>query len=130
MRVIPDDLTVSAEAHEGPVQPHTATLHALPISCHHTVRSVAYQAYSSLWRDQPDRAERWHRISNMDQVFGVGRPLRTMSNAVVQAAMAEMREMEVPEEDIKLHMDNFAALMLWADDWGFVRWNRGSKQLA
>lgn len=126
MRVIPDDLTVSAKAQQGPPQPRTATLHALPISYHHTVRSVAYQAYRSLWRNEPDRAQRWHRVSNMDQVFGVGRPLRSMSNVVVHAAIREMEEMEVPAEDIKQHLDNFAALMLWADRWGFIRWGRSS----
>ena len=24
---------------------------------------------------------------------------------------------------IDQHLDNFACLMLWADGWGFVRWN-------
>jgi hypothetical protein len=60
----------------------------------------------------------------MDQVFGVGRPLRTISEQVVTAASQEMEEMGVPDEVIRQHLDNFAALMLWADDWGFVRWGR------
>ena len=130
MRVIPDDLNVSTEAPYGPSQPRTATLHALPISCHHTVRSVAYQAFRTLWADEPDRAQRWKRVSNMDQVFGVGRPLWTISKYVVSAAVQEMEEMGMPDDVIKQHLDNFACLMLWADGWGFVRWNRRSEALA
>lgn len=126
MRVIPDDLTILTEAQEGSSEARTAPLLTLPISCHHTVRSVAQEAYRSLWTDGPDRAERWRRVSNMDQLFGVGRPLRTMSNAVVQAVIREMGEMEMPEEVIRQHLDDFGCLMLWADDWGFVQWGRQS----
>lgn len=60
----------------------------------------------------------------MDQVFGVGRPLRTITEAVVAAAVYEMKEMGMCEEVIRQHLDNFACLMLWADDWGFIRWGR------
>ena len=130
MRVIPDGLAIPNDASYGPSKPRTATLHTLPISCHHTVRSVAYQAYRTLWADEPDRAERWRRVSNMDQVFGVGRPLRTMSGAVVEAAIHEMHEMDMPKDHIKQHLDNFAALMLWADRWGFIRWGRPSEREA
>ena len=49
-----------------------------------------------------------------------------MSHGVVQAAIREMHEMDMPEDHIKQHLDNFAALMLWADDGGFVRWGRPS----
>ena len=85
---------------------------------------MAYTAYRTLWADEPDKAKRWKRISNMDQVFGAGRPLRTMSHAVVQAAIREMHEMEMPEDHITQHMDDFATLMIWADDFGFIRWGR------
>jgi hypothetical protein len=60
----------------------------------------------------------------MDQVFGVGRPLRTIGQKVVDAAVQEMEEMAMPKDVIRQHLDNFAALMLWADEWGFVRWGR------
>lgn len=122
MRVPKDFKGVTAEAPYGPSQPRTATLHALPTPCHHTVRSVAYRAYRTLWADEPDRAERWHRVSNMDQVFGIGRPLRTMSGDVIKAAIQEMEEMGMPEDVIMQHMDNFAALVLWAGDNGFFGW--------
>jgi len=118
------------EATYGPLQPRTATLLALPMSCRHTVRSVAQEAYRTLWAALPDRAERWRRVSNMDQVFGIGRPLVTISKQVVASAVQEMEEMGMPEPVIKQHLDNFASLMLWADGWGFVRWNRPSQPVA
>jgi hypothetical protein len=122
---VPHDLTGDpTEAPYGPLQPRTATLLTLPISCHHTVRSVAQEAYKTLWVDEPDRAERWRRVGNMDQVFGVGRPLRTFSKQVVAAAVQEMDEMGMPDDDVRQHLDNLAALMLWADGWGFIRWGR------
>ena len=124
MRVIPDDLAIQTEALQRPLEPRTATLYTLPISCHHTVRSVAYLAYSTLWATEPDRAERWRRIGNMDQVFGIGRPLRTISKQVLSAAIQEMEEMGMSEEVITQHLDDFACLMLWTDRWGFVRWGR------
>lgn len=113
-----------------PSQLRTATLLTLPISGHHTVRSVAQNAYRSLWADEPDRAERWCRVGNMEQVFGVGRPLRTITEAVVAAAVHELKEIGMPEDVIREHLDNFAALMLWADDWGFVRWGRSPTPVA
>ena len=127
MRVIPDDLAVAGEAQNGPSRLCTATLHALPISCHHTVRSVTYRAYRTLWADEPDRTERWRRISYMDQVSGIGRPLRTMSHGVVNAAIQELEEMGMPEDVMEKHLDNFASLMLWADEWRFITWGRRSE---
>ncbi len=124
MRVTDDFKCPSTDAPYDPLEPHTATLLALPISRHHTVRSVAYQAYRTLWADEPDRAERWRRVSNMDQVFGIGRPLRTISKSVLGAAIEEMEQMGMPEPVIRHHLDDFACLMLWADEWGFVRWGR------
>ncbi len=122
---VPHDLKGSpTEANYGPSQPRTAPLLALPIWCHHTVRSVAQEAYRTLWADQPDRAERWRRVSNMDQLFGVGRPLRTITRQVIGAVYREMAEMGMSEEIIYQHADDFACLMRWADDWGFVRWDR------
>lgn len=111
---------------QSPLEPRTAALLAMPMSWCHTVRSVAQEAFRTLWAEEPDRAERWRRVGNMDQVFGVGRPLRTISNNVVAAAIQEMEEMGMPETDIRQHLDNFACLMLWADHWGFVRWGRSS----
>ena len=124
MRVIPEDLAILAEAPQGPLEPRTATLHTLPISCHHTVRSVAYRAYRTLWATEPDRPERWRRVGNMDEVFGIGRPLRTICKQVLAAAIQEMEEMGMPKGVIRQHLDDFAYLMLWADSWGFVRWGR------
>jgi uncharacterized ubiquitin-like protein YukD len=127
MRVIPnDDLPVTTEAQQGPSDPRTASLHDLPISDDHTVRSVSQHAFKTLWIDEPDRRQRWNRIGNMDKVFGRGRPLRTISDGVVKAAIQELREMAMPEDHIKQHLDNFAVLMLWADDWRFIRWGRPS----
>jgi hypothetical protein len=63
----------------------------------------------------------------MDQIFGIGRPLRTMSHAVVNAAIQELEELGLPEDVIEKHLDNFASLMLWADDWRFIRWGRRSE---
>jgi hypothetical protein len=60
----------------------------------------------------------------MDQVFGIGRPLVTITKQVVASAIQEMEEMGMSEDVIKQHLDNFACLMLWADGWGFVRWGR------
>ena len=130
MRVTPDFTCSPNETQYGPSQPRTATLLTLRISCHHTVRSVAQQAYRSLWAGEPDRAERWHRVGNLDQVFGIGRPLRTISKQVVSAAIQEMGEMGMSEDVVRQHLDNFACLMLWADEWGFVRWGRSTEQVA
>lgn len=130
MRVPHDFKDNLTEAPCSPSEARTATLLALPMSRRHTVRSVAQEAYRTLWATEPDRAERWRRVTNMDQVFGVGRPLRTISRQVLGAAIHEMEEMGIPEEAIKQHLDNFACLMLWADGWGFVRWNRPSKPFA
>ena len=122
MRVLPDVLAFPTKARQSSSQPRTAHLLTLTISCHHTARSVAQEAYGTLWATEPDRAERWRRIGNMDQVFGIGRPLRTISKQVVGAAIQQMEEIGMPEEVITQHLDDFACLMLWADGWGFVRW--------
>lgn len=110
------------EAQQRPLEPRTAALLALPLSSSHTVRSVAQEAYRTLWADEPDRAERWRRVGNMDQVYGVGRPLRTITKTVIGAAFQEMEEMGMPEDVIRQHLEDFACLMLWADQYGFVRW--------
>ncbi len=127
MRVTDDFKCPSTKAPQGPLELHTTTLLALPISCHHTVRSVAQEAYRTLWATEPDRAERWRRVSNMDQVFGIGRPLETISKQALVAAYREMEETGLSEEVIDQHFDDFRCLMLWADDWGFVEWSRPSE---
>lgn len=125
MRVIPDDdLTVSTEAQRGPSQPRTASLLTLPVSRYHSVRSVAQHAFKTLWNDEPDRAERWSRVERMDRHFGIGRPIRTISQGVLGATIREMGEIGMKEDVVLEHLDNFAALMLWADAWGFIRWAR------
>lgn len=125
MRVIPDDgLAVATEAHQGPSEARTATLLTLPVSRHHSVRSVAQHAFRTLWIDEPDRAERWSRVERMDRHFGIGRPLRTISKSVLGATIREMGEMGMNEDVVLQHLDNFAALMLWADGWGLIRWGR------
>lgn len=96
------------------------------MSSSHTVRSVAQQAYRTLWAEEPDRADRWHRVGNMDQVYGVGRPLRTITKKVIEAAYQEMVDMRMLEDVIRQHLDDFACLMLWADEHGFVRWGGSS----
>jgi hypothetical protein len=58
----------------------------------------------------------------MDQVYGVGRPLRTITKNVIAAAFREMVEMGMPPDVITQHFDDFTCLMLWADHHGFVRW--------
>jgi hypothetical protein len=122
MGVITDDLAVSTEGQQGPLQPRTATLLTLPISGHHSVRSVAQGAFKTLWADEPDRAERWRRVGNMDQLFGVGRPLRTINNYVLWAAIQEMEEMGMPDADIERHFQTFGSLMIWADQRDFYEW--------
>lgn len=115
MRVTPPRFTSNTtEALYGPSQPRTATLLTLRISRHHTVRSVTQQAYRTLWASEPDRAERWRRVSNMDQVLGVGRPLRTISQQVFAAAISEMKEMDMPWPVIEQHHGDFGSLMTWA----------------
>jgi hypothetical protein len=122
---VPNDLEGNpTEALCGPSQPRTATLLTLPISGHHSVRSVAQEAYSTLWADEPDRAERWRRVGNMDQVYGVGRPLHTITKEVIQEVYREMVEMGMPGDAITQHLEDFACLMFWADAWGFVEWSR------
>lgn len=79
-----------------------------------------------MWATEPDRAERWRRVSNVDQVLGVGRPLVTITKHVLAAAWGEMEELGMPEEVVYQHFEDFKWLMLWADDWGFVRWYRPS----
>ena len=121
MRVIPnDDLPVPTEAQQSASQPRTASLHTLPISCHHTVRSVSQQAFKTLWIDESDRRERWNRIGNMEQVFGVGRPLRAISKEVYTAAIHEMNEMGMPWPVIEQHLSDFGFLMTWAVGRGYV----------
>ena len=122
MGVSGDLESAPAKASYGPSQPRTANLLTLPISRHHTVRSVAQGAYSSLWTEEPDRAERWRRVGNMDEVFGVGRPLRTISKPVVAAAIREMQETAMPGPVIQQHLDDFRFLLTWAFQCGFVYW--------
>ncbi len=122
---VPHDLKGNpTEAQQRPLEARTATLLTLPTSCHHTVRSVAQRAYMTLWGIQPVRAERWQRVSNMDQVLGVGRPLRTITKSVLAEAIRELEEMGMPEDAIERHVSNFASLMVWADHGGFVWWGR------
>ena len=117
----------ACQGHQGRAgAPHGS----FPISCRHTVRSVAQEAYRTLWADEPDRATRWHRVRNMDLVFGVGRPLATFTNEVRERAILELEEMGMSEHAIRQHLANFADLMLWADGWGFVRWGRPSEREA
>lgn len=111
-----------AGAPYGPLERRTATLLTLPTSSHHTVRSVAQRAFKSLWIEEPDRAERWRRIGNMDEVFGVGRPLRTISKQCVAAGIQEMQEMGMPGPVIQQHLDDFRFLLAWAFHCGFVDW--------
>lgn len=106
----------------GPAKPRTATLLALGISGHHTVRSVAQQAYRTLWATLPDRAERWRRVGNMDEVFGIGRPIRTISKEVYAAAIQEMLEIGMPWPVIEQHLEDFGALLTWAVGRGFAQW--------
>lgn len=79
-----------------------------------------------MWIEEPDRADRWRRVGNMDQVYGVGRPLRTITKEVIQAVFKEMAEMGMPGDVISQHLEDFACLMSWADTHGFVRWARCS----
>jgi hypothetical protein len=60
----------------------------------------------------------------MDQVYGVGRPLHTITKEVIQAVYGEMVEMRMPGDVITQHLEDFACLMFWADSHGFVRWSR------
>jgi hypothetical protein len=83
-----------------------------------------------LWAAEPDRAERWRRVCNIDQVFGVGRPLRTITKQVLGAAYGEMEEMGLSEEVIFQHFEDFKWLMWWADDFGFVEWSQPSGAVA
>ena len=122
MRVPHDIESNPTEAPHGPPQPRTATLLTLPISCRHTVRSVAQEAYRTLWATEPDRAERWCRVGNMDQVLGVGRPLWTISKHVLGAAIQAMEEMGMSEGDIEQHFHTFGSLMIWADQRDFYAW--------
>jgi hypothetical protein len=96
----------------------------LPISPCHTVRSVVQEAYRTLWAEDPNRAERWGRIGNIDQIYGVGRPLRTITKDVIGAVYQEMVAMGMPGEVIRQHLEDFACLMFWADAHGFIRWTR------
>ena len=66
----------------------------------------------------------------MDQVFGIGRPLRTISKQVYSAAIQEMQEMGMPCPVVEQHLKDFGALMLWADAWGFIRWGRPTERLS
>jgi hypothetical protein len=122
MGVSDDREIASTEAPYGPLEPRTATLLTLPISRHHTVRSVAQRAFKRLWTEEPDRAERWRRVGNMDEVFGVGRPLRTISKPVIAAAIREMQETAMPGPVIQQHLEDFRFLLTWAFQRGFVDW--------
>lgn len=115
---------INVDACQGHQERARAPHGSFPISSRHTVRSVAQEAYGALWANEPDRAVRWHRVSNMDLVFGVGRPLVTFNNEVRERGIKDLEEMGMPEHAIRQHLANFADLMLWADGWGFVRWSR------
>ncbi len=114
--------TPGARAPKSPSEPRTATLLALPMSYRHTVRSVAQEAYMTLWATLPDRADKWRRVGNLDQVFGVGRPLWTISRQLFEAGIQDMQEMGMPEADIQQHLKDFGCLMTWAVEHGFVEW--------
>ena len=122
MRVSDDLERGSGEAPYGSSGPRSAALLTLPISRHHTVRSVAQRAFKKLWTEEPDRAERWRRIGNMDEVFGIGRPLRTISKPVIAAAIGEMKEMGIPGPHIDEHLKDFGSLMTWAVGQDFAEW--------
>ena len=122
MRVSNDVKCNLTEAPYSPSELRTATLLKLPISCRHTVRSVAQEAYRTLWATEPDRPERWRRVGNMDEVFGVGRPIRTISKEVFASAIQEMHEMGMPGPDISQHLTDFGTLMTWAVARGFAVW--------
>ena len=122
MRVSDDVKCNLTEAPYGPSEPRTASLIPFPSSSRHTVRSVAQEAYRTFWATEPDRPERWRRVGNMDQLFGVGRPIRTISKEVFAAAIQEMHEIGMPGPDIGQHLDDFGALMTWAVERRFAEW--------
>lgn len=124
MRVLDDRNAAATKGLRGPSRRHTATILTLPMSWNHTVRSVAQEALKTLWADEPDRAERWRRIGNMEQLYGVGRPLRTITKDVIAAVYREMLDLRMPGDVITRHLEDFATLMFWADAHGFVRWSR------
>ena len=130
MGVPPDHNHLQPRASRSAVEPPTATLLSLPTSRHHSVRSVAQEAFKTLWADEPDRAERWRRIGNMDQLYGVGRPLGTITKEVIGAVFQEMLEMGMPGDVVRQHLEDFATLMFWADAHGFVRWTRAAPEVA
>jgi len=47
----------------------------------------------------------------MDQVFGVGRPIHTISKEVFEAATSRMHEMGMPWHGIEEHVYDFGTLM-------------------
>ena len=128
MRVPPDCNGIQLIDPWGPLQGVTASLLTLPISGHHSVRSVAQEAYRTLWAEEPGRAERWRRVGNMDQVYGVGRPLRTITKEVIGAVYREMIDMGMPGDVIRHHLEDFACLMTWAEKHGFIRWGHANPE--
>ena len=129
MRVTPRTTSDRTGAPYGPRRPRTASLLTLGGSpCHHTVRSVAQQAYRRLWADAPDRAERWRRVGNMDEVLGIGRPLRTISKEVFASAIEEMTAMAMPWAVIEQHLEDFGDLMTWAVKHGFAEWANSARE--
>lgn len=115
------------QAPQGPLEPHTATILTFPVSCRHTVRSVSQEAYKTLWAIQPDRAERWLQVRNMDLMYGVGRPLSTITKEVIAVAVEDMKKVGMKGNVIIQHLETFACLMFWAGDHGFVRWSEPSE---
>lgn len=75
-----------------------------------------------MWATLPDRAEKWSRVGNMDQVFGIGRPIHTISKQVFEAAIQTMHEMGMPGPVISQHLEDFGSLMTWAVGRGFAEW--------
>jgi hypothetical protein len=120
MRVPNEFECYPAEAPQGPLKRHTAALIPFPMSYRHTARSVSQEAYRTLWATLPDRAEKWRRIGNMDQVLGVGRPIHTISKQVFATAIEDMQQLGMPEDVIGQHLEDFGSLMTWAVGRGFA----------
>lgn len=118
------------EAFKGLSQGHTTTVTALPTSGHHSIGSVAQEAYRTLWVAEPDRNERWQRVRGLSLLIGLRTPLFGISKGALGAALIKMRALGLSEEVVDQHLDNFACLMLWADQQGFVRWGRSSPAIS
>jgi hypothetical protein len=59
----------------------------------------------------------------MDQLYGVGRPLRTITKDVIAVVYREMIHMRMPGDVITQHLQDLADLMFWADAHGFIKWH-------